>query len=165
MFCSSIVSKTIKMFHQFPPTSNKRHLVDRKHCIYLQGFYRRDFVTSKRAQHCCMLHVSSFCTPCCMFVCLLLHVVGTSCCAKFETGHTFNYLQTDATTPTLMCQKCWPRCVTTLKRLCSRLINPLIAFSQKLWCLAHNSKMVYHAASKIIHRFLCKKCPTSPFSV
>ena len=39
----------------------------------------------QRTQHCWMLHVASVCTPCCM----LLSVVG-SCCAKFETGQTFN---------------------------------------------------------------------------
>ena len=44
------------------------------------------------SQQCC-LHVASVCTPCCM----LLRVVG-SCCAKFETGQTFRYVQTDATT-------------------------------------------------------------------
>ena len=36
----------------------------------------------------------SFCAPCCM----LLRVIGT-CCAKFETGQTFRYVQTDATRP------------------------------------------------------------------
>ena len=39
-----------------------------------------------------MLHVESVCTPCCT----LLRVVG-SCCAKFETGQTFSYVQTEAT--------------------------------------------------------------------
>ena len=38
----------------------------------------------KRTQHCWMLHVASVCTPCCM----LLDVVAC-CCAKFETGQTF----------------------------------------------------------------------------
>ena len=38
----------------------------------------------KRTQHCGMLHVASVCTPCCM----LLDVVAC-CCAKFETGQTF----------------------------------------------------------------------------
>ena len=33
---------------------------------------------------------------CCVHLHTLLHVVG-SCCAKFETGQTFSYLQTDAT--------------------------------------------------------------------
>ena len=45
-------------------------------------------------QYCWMLHVASFCAPCCM----LLRVIG-SCCAKFETGQTLRYVQTDATTP------------------------------------------------------------------
>ena len=48
----------------------------------------------KRTQHYWMLHVASGCTPYCM----LLRVVG-SCCAKFETGQTLSYVQTDATTP------------------------------------------------------------------
>ena len=42
-------------------------------------------------QHYWMLHVASVCTPCCM----LLLVVG-SCCAKFETGQTF-----EPTTPNM----------------------------------------------------------------
>ena len=46
----------------------------------------------KRTQHCWMLHVASVCTPCCM----LLDVVAC-CCAKFETGQTFSPVQTDAT--------------------------------------------------------------------
>ena len=44
-----------------------------------------------------MLHVVSVCTPCC-HVGMLLRVVE-SCCIKFETGQTFSYVQTDATTP------------------------------------------------------------------
>ena len=39
---------------------------------------------NNNSQHCWILHVASVCTPCCM----LLRVVG-SCCAKFETGQTF----------------------------------------------------------------------------
>ena len=49
------------------------------------------------SQHCCMLHVASLCTPCCK----LLRVVG-SCCAKFETGQTFSYVQMDTTTPNIV---------------------------------------------------------------
>ena len=41
------------------------------------------------------------CTPCCM----LLRVVG-SCCAKFETGQTFSYVQKDATTPSNVASVC-----------------------------------------------------------
>ena len=35
---------------------------------------------------------------CCVRLYTLLHVVGC-CCAKSETGQTFSYAQTDATTP------------------------------------------------------------------
>ena len=62
---------------------------------------------ANNSQHCWMLHVASFCSPCCM----LLGVVG-SCCSKFETGQTFSYVQTDATTPNI---------VGTLNNLSSRL--------------------------------------------
>ena len=51
-----------------------------------------------------MLHVVSVYTPCCM----LLSVVGSSC-AKFETGQTFSYVQTDATTPNIVGQQCCVR--------------------------------------------------------
>ena len=51
----------------------------------------------KWPQHCWMLYDASVCTPCCT----LLRVVG-SCCAKFETGQTFSYVQTDATTPKIV---------------------------------------------------------------
>ena len=39
---------------------------------------------ANNSQNCWMLHVASVCTPCCM----LLDVVAC-CCAKFETGQTF----------------------------------------------------------------------------
>ena len=39
---------------------------------------------ANNSQHCWMLHVASFCTPCWM----LLDVVAC-CCAKFETGQSF----------------------------------------------------------------------------
>ena len=48
---------------------------------------------ANKSQHCWMSHVASVCTPC--FILLL--VVG-SCCAKFETGQTLSYVQTDPTT-------------------------------------------------------------------
>ena len=56
---------------------------------------------ANNSQFCWMLHVASVCTPCCM----LLDVVA-SCCAKFETGQTFSYVQTDATTPNNV-GSCW----------------------------------------------------------
>ena len=49
---------------------------------------------TNNSHHYLMLYDLSVCTPCYM----LLDAVG-SCCAKFETGETFNYVQTDATTP------------------------------------------------------------------
>ena len=59
------------------------------------------------SQHCWMLHVASVCTPCSM----LLDVVAC-CCAKFETGQTFQ-----PTTPKILwfrdhgsvAQQCWIR--------------------------------------------------------
>ena len=38
---------------------------------------------------------------CCVFLRTLLHVVG-SCCAKFDTGQTLSYVQTDTTTPNIV---------------------------------------------------------------
>ena len=49
-----------------------------------------------------------FNVTCCASVCTpgLLHYASTrvvgSCCRKFETGQTFRYLQTDATTPNML---------------------------------------------------------------
>ena len=57
---------------------------------------------ANNSQHCCMLHVASVCTPCCM----LLDVVAC-CCAKFETGQTFSPVQTDATLLPYNAQHCW----------------------------------------------------------
>ena len=62
---------------------------------------------ANNSQHCWMLHVASVCTPCYM----LLDVVAC-CCAKFETGQTFQ-----PTTPTFLlfldrrsvAQQCWIR--------------------------------------------------------
>ena len=38
---------------------------------------------------------------CCVRLHTLLHVVAC-CCAQFETGQTFSYVQTDATTPNIV---------------------------------------------------------------
>ena len=74
-------------------------------CVRLHVFkcYMQTDITlfAYNSQHCWMLHVASVCTPCCMS----LPVVG-SCCAKFETGHTFIYVQTDATTPNKVASVC-----------------------------------------------------------
>ena len=48
---------------------------------------------ANNSQHFWMLYVVSVFTP----RCILMRVVG-SCCAKFETGQTFSYVQTHATT-------------------------------------------------------------------
>ena len=52
---------------------------------------------ANNSQHCCILHNAFVFTSCCM----LSRVVG-SCCVRFETGQTFNYLQTDATSPNII---------------------------------------------------------------
>ena len=51
---------------------------------------------------CWMLHVASVCTQCCM---LLRFVV--ICCAKFETGQMFSYMQTDEITLNTVGQQFW----------------------------------------------------------
>ena len=56
-------------------------------CVLLSPVQMDATLLANSSQHCC--------TPCYM----LLRVVR-SCCAKFETGQTFSYVQTDAT-------KCW----------------------------------------------------------
>ena len=58
---------------------------------------------ASNSQLCWMLHVASVCTPCCMS----LDVVAC-CCAKFETGQPFSYVQTDATTSNNV-GSCWPK--------------------------------------------------------
>ena len=63
-------------------------------------------------QHCWILHFASFCT---------------CCCAKFETGQTFSYVQTDATTPIIIG---WHQCCTcTLLNTCIALCN----WTQHCW--------------------------------
>ena len=75
-------------------------------------------------QHCWMLHFVSFCTSCCM----LLRVVGSRC-AKFDTGQTFSYVQTDATTPIIIVgHQC---CTCTLLNTCIALCN----WTQHCWML------------------------------
>ena len=59
---------------------------------------------ANNSQHCWMLHVAYVCTPCCM----LLRVVGRSC-AKFETGQTLSYVQTDATSLGVVGKQCCVR--------------------------------------------------------
>ena len=48
-FCSSVVSKPIRMFHQFPLTNKRRHLFDRKKLHLLSTLInRRDSVMARR---------------------------------------------------------------------------------------------------------------------
>ena len=89
----------------------------------------------KRTQHCwpttpninCwMLHVASICTPCCM----LLDVV-VCCCAKFETGQTFQ-----PTTPNISFVPWSPNCSATM-------LDPFTQLFQHCWGHAHSLCMVY----------------------
>ena len=54
------------------------------------------------SQHCWMLHVASVRTPCCM----LLDVVAC-CCAKFETGQTFQPTTLLFRDRRSVAQQCW----------------------------------------------------------
>ena len=73
-----------------------------------------------------MLHVASVCTLCCM----LLDVV-TCCCAKFETGQTFQ-----PTTPNISVVPWSPkRSATTL--------DPFAQLFQHCWGRARSLRMVY----------------------
>ena len=71
-FCSSIVSKITKMFHQFPPTNNRRHYFDWQTNLHLLANVSigRDsimlFVMSS-----CLLIISS-CRLCMVLSCLLV---------------------------------------------------------------------------------------------
>ena len=100
---------------------------------------------ANNSQHCWVLHVASVCTPCCM----LLDVVAC-CCAKFETGQTFQ-----PTTPNIFCvpwslkrsatmldpfaqlfQHCWgPRTLIThgLQRLMGSILPTMHCRSQHCW--------------------------------
>ena len=59
---------------------------------------------------------------------MLLHVVR-NCCAKFETGQNFSYVQRDATTPNIVGSG-WP----TILRLFARgLINEIREFLHRIF--------------------------------
>ena len=45
------------------------------------------------------------------------------CCAKFETGQTFSYVQTDATTP----KQCWELFANSVVSVCTRLYGQQLA--------------------------------------
>ena len=73
-----------------------------------------------------MLHVASFCTPCCM----LLDVVAC-CCAKFETGQTFQ-----PTTPNISFVPWSPKRSATM-------LDPFAQLFQHCWGHARSLRMVY----------------------
>ena len=66
-----------------------------------------------------LLHVTH-----CVFLPSLLHVVR-SCCAKFETGQTFSYMQTDATTHNNV-GSCYQQCCVPLHEALDRTFEAMI---------------------------------------
>ena len=95
---------------------------------------------SKRTQHCwsrtpsiVWMHVTCFCTPCCM----LLRVVGT-CCAKFGTGQTLSYVKTYSTSLANNSRH-WELLANNVESVCKGL--NLFSRQQKqsksamIWCL------------------------------
>ena len=81
---------------------------------------------ANNSQHCWMLHVASVCTPCCM----LLDVVAC-CCAKFETGQTFQ--------PTTLIISFVP---WSPKRSAT-MLNPFVQLFQHCWGHTCSLRMVY----------------------
>ena len=93
------------------------------------------------SQHCWMLHVESVCTTCCM----LLDVVAC-CCAKFETGQTFQ-----PTTPNISFVP-W-----SLKRSAT-MLDPFAQLFQHCWAHARSLRMVY----KDLGAVSFPRCTTGP---
>ena len=83
-------------------------------------------VMTNNSQHCWMLHATSVCTPCCM----LLDVVAC-CCAKFETGQTFQ-----PTTPNISFVPWSPKRSTTM-------LDPFAQLFQRCWDRARSLRIVY----------------------
>ena len=81
---------------------------------------------TNNSQHCWMLHVASVCTPCCM----LLDAVAC-CCAKFETGQTFQ-----PTTPNISFVPWSPKRSATM-------LDPFAQLFQHCWGHACSLRMVY----------------------
>ena len=81
---------------------------------------------TNNSQHYWMLHVASVCTPCCM----LLDVVAC-CCAKFETGRTFQ-----PATPNISFVPGSPKSSATMLDLFAQLF-------QHCWGHARSLRMVY----------------------
>ena len=95
----------------------------------------------KRTQHCWMLHVASVCTPCCM----LLDVVAC-CCAKFETGQTFQ-----PTTPNISFVPWSPKRSVTMLDLFAQLF-------QHCWGHARSLRTDY----KNLWVVFCPRCTAGP---
>ena len=81
---------------------------------------------ANNSQHCWMLYVASVCTPCCM----LLDVVAC-CCAKFETGQTFQ-----PTTSNISFVPWSPKRSATM-------MDPFAQLFQQCWGHARSLRMVY----------------------
>ena len=74
----------------------------------------------EQTQQCCQQLPTLLDVTPCVLLHILLRVVG-SCFAKFETGQTFIYVQTDATTPIIIVgHQC---CTWTLLNTCIALCN------------------------------------------
>ena len=82
---------------------------------------------ANNSQHCCVLHVASVCTPCCM-----LFDVVACCCAKFETCQTFQ-----PTTPNISFVSWSP------KRSATIMLDPFAQPFQHCWDQAHSLRMDY----------------------
>ena len=96
---------------------------------------------ANNSQHWCMLHVASVCTPCCM----LLDAVAC-CCAKFETGQTFQ-----PTTPNLSFVPWSPKRSGTMLDLFAQLF-------QHCWSHACSLRRVY----KDLWAVSFPRCSTGP---
>ena len=76
---------------------NRRRLDRNKKRRALSPVQTDAILLTNNFQHCWMLHDVSICTTCYMS----LYAVGSRC-AKFETGQTFNYVETNVTTPNIV---------------------------------------------------------------
>ena len=81
---------------------------------------------ANNSQHCWMLHVTSISTPCCM-----LFDVVACCCAKFETGQTFQ-----PTTPNISFVPWSPKRRATM-------LDPFAQLFQPCWGHTCSLRMVY----------------------
>ena len=96
---------------------------------------------ANNSQHCWMLHVASFCTPCCM----LLEVV-VCCWAKFETGQTFQ-----SSTPNISFVSWSPKRSATM-------LDPFAQLFQHRWSHALTLQIVY----KVVWVVSFPRCTAAP---